>query len=261
MSKRCYTRAIMKFLIVTILVAIQTPVAAGPPKDGWDKFYICLTAALVAIAAVTLGAIWYQAVKTRDAAEATKISAEATKASAEAAQKSVEILERQTAATETAANAALTNAKAVLNIERAWLDIILRQETPAIYTWQVTNYGRTIAMIKEFCLIPKFSPLSQTIPEPGELRPFDSKKVIRRSKLLVPNIPWAALPLNLAGELPDATYQKIRSKQMGLSCYGIVRYDDVSGNPHESIFCYYYNASAGYECLVPVEAPEYNLHT
>jgi hypothetical protein len=36
-----------------------------PDKDGWDKFYICLTAALTAIAAFTLGAIWYQAIQTK----------------------------------------------------------------------------------------------------------------------------------------------------------------------------------------------------
>ena|ERR1700722_12111389 len=223
-------------------------------KDAWDKFYICLTAGLVVIGVGTLAAIWYQAAKTRDAAEATSVSAKA-------AQDSVKVLERQTAATETAANAALANAQAVMNIERAWLDVSLRREGPAVYSLQVTNYGRTIATITEFCLMPKLSQVTEALPEPGELRFFDTKKVIRRSKLLVPNTPWIALSINLVTELSDATYQKIRSKQMGFAYYGVVRYVDISNNPHESNFCYYYNTSTSYDCLVPVEAPEYNEHT
>jgi hypothetical protein len=45
-----------------------------PEKDTWDKVYICLTFALVVIATVTLFGIWYQAVKTKDAAEAARDS-------------------------------------------------------------------------------------------------------------------------------------------------------------------------------------------
>jgi hypothetical protein len=41
-------------------------------KDTWDRVYICLTGALVAIAGLTLVAIWYQAVKTREATDAIK---------------------------------------------------------------------------------------------------------------------------------------------------------------------------------------------
>jgi hypothetical protein len=48
-----------------------------PKKDGWDELYICLTFLLVLVATVTLIAIWYQAVKTRDAAEATRLNAQA----------------------------------------------------------------------------------------------------------------------------------------------------------------------------------------
>jgi hypothetical protein len=55
-----------------------------PRKDWWDKFYICLTATLVIIGGFTLVAIWYQAIQTKIAAEATTDAAKATKIGTEA---------------------------------------------------------------------------------------------------------------------------------------------------------------------------------
>ncbi len=46
-------------------------------KDGWDVFYICLTALLVGVGIATFIAIWIQAVQTKHAAKAAQKSAEA----------------------------------------------------------------------------------------------------------------------------------------------------------------------------------------
>lgn len=63
----------------------QYPVAVKemPPKEIWDKMYVCFTGALVAVAIATLIAIWIQAVQTRKAAEAAKESAKAAKMTAD----------------------------------------------------------------------------------------------------------------------------------------------------------------------------------
>jgi hypothetical protein len=48
-----------------------------PDKDIWDKSYIFLTGALVFIGALTLGAIWYQAVQTKKATMGVERNTEA----------------------------------------------------------------------------------------------------------------------------------------------------------------------------------------
>lgn len=63
-------------------------IVGGPGKDKWDKVNICLTGGLVLVAVFTLVAVWFQAVKTRDAADATADSVKAIKNQSD-------ILERQ----------------------------------------------------------------------------------------------------------------------------------------------------------------------
>jgi hypothetical protein len=112
----------MRVLIVAMLLTVvQTPVTDPSRKDIWDKFYICLTAVLVLVGICTFIAIWYQAVKTRDAAEATQRSATAARDSVDA----------------------------LINSERAWIDGELIRNTNVVkrYLLKITNHGKTPAQV------------------------------------------------------------------------------------------------------------------
>ncbi len=77
----------------TVAVSKLPPVSVS--RNGWDWFYLVLTALLVLIGGVTVAAIWYQARETRKAAEAARESADAARKSAEAMEKSVRLQQAQ----------------------------------------------------------------------------------------------------------------------------------------------------------------------
>ena len=94
-------------------------------KDIWDKVYICFTFSLVVVGACTLGAIWYQAVQTRRAAEAAEESARAMHRQTGLLEKSIIIAEENAAAAKDNAQAANRSAEALINSERAWVTAVL----------------------------------------------------------------------------------------------------------------------------------------
>jgi hypothetical protein len=149
------------------------------------------------------------------------------------------------------ARAAKASADILANIERAWLDIRLTRQGPAVYFLEITNVGRTVAHIKEYSLSPTLNP-------PG--KSMQSEKKWFSNKILVPNIPWNAQILNLAQELGNETLQKVQIGEINLAYHAVVRYASISES-HESECQYWYNAASNYNCLLPVEAEEYNKHT
>jgi hypothetical protein len=223
-----------------------------PGKDSWDKVYICLTAALVIIGGFTLIAIWIQAKETAKSAQAAADSVMAI-------QKQTLILERQAKASEDAAQASRKTAESIIKIERAWIDVYLKRVGPAEYQMEVTNCGRAVAQIKEYSLIPKLSAPEEKISAPYN---FEHSTTVYCSKLLEPRDElWIAAKLNLAEHLGKEDFATVWSNNRGLAYYGIMRYNDTAGEPHETEFCYYFNASQGSRYLERVQAAEYNKHT
>jgi hypothetical protein len=149
------------------------------------------------------------------------------------------------------ARAAKASADALANIERAWVDIRLTKQGHAVYFLEITNVGRTVAHIKEYSLSPAVNP-------PNDVAQSETKWF--SNKLLVPNIPWNAQTLNLVTALGNETFQKLQRGEINLAYRAVVRYASISEN-HESECRYWYNAAGDYNCLMPVEAEEYNRHT
>ena len=220
----------------------MTPVMTPP------RWYAPLKRAewwLVVGAFFTLFVIGWQAVETRRAAQAT--------------QKSTEAIERQARASEDAAKAANRTAESIIKIERAYIDVYLMKDGPAVYNMEVTNCGRTVAKIKEYSLVPKLSAPAEKVGTPYN---FEYSKTVYCSKLLEPrDKPWIAERLNLVESLGREDFAAVWDNKRGLAYYGIIRYDDIAGEPHETEFCYYFNSARNYRCLLRVEASEYNKHT
>ncbi|HXZ12145.1 MAG TPA: hypothetical protein VEG64_07110 [Candidatus Sulfotelmatobacter sp.] len=204
------------------------------------------------VASITAVFICWQAWETRRAAKAAADSVAAI-------QKQTSVLERQAEASEKAAEAAKDSADASVRIERAWVDVYVVQTGPAMYRIEVTNCGRTVAKIRNYSLAPKLSPVNFNIPEGREAYIFD--RTIACSKYLVPNIaPWVITNLNLNLDLGTGEFDLVWQGKKRLSYVGVVRYDDISDQRHETEFCYYFDLSRG-KSLVRVEAQEYNRHT
>ncbi len=133
---------------------------------------------------------------------------------------------------------------------------------PAVYNLEFTNCGRTVAQIKEYSLVPKLSAATEKLTEASKLRNFERSKTVYYSKLLEPrDKPWIAGELNLVVELGREDFDAVWNNNKSLAYYGIVKDDDISGEAHETEFCYWFNAAPDYRCLLRVQAPEYNKHT
>ncbi len=172
------------------------------------------------------------------------------------------VLVRQAKASENAVIIVNKTAEAIVKIERAWIDVYLMKVGPAVYQMEVTNCGRTLARIKGYSLVPRLSPPMEKLP--GDSRPynFQTTQMVYASKLLEPREkPWIAEGLNLVQSLGKEDFADVWANRKALSYYGVVKYEDVAGEPHETEFCYYFDSSANYRCLLRVNAPEYNKHT
>src|SRR5579863_1255697 len=196
-----------------VYAAIQTN--SAPATSGGE---ILAQWVLVGVTAVTAAFIWYQARETRIAAEATRDSVKAIKEQAA-------IMERQTLAAERAAKAATESTSVLANIERAWVDIRLIKENVALYTMQLTNCGRTVAHVKEIFLSCVLTPAKNDVVfTPSSDRRFS------QNKLLVPNIPWPGLILDLREQLGTDTYHQVRAGTIRLHYRLMVRYASISPN-------------------------------
>lgn len=196
-----------------------------PLKDLWDKVYICLTGALVVIAAFSLRAIWIQAVQTKTAAEA-----------------------------------ALLNAKALINIERAWMGIYIQlaprlsiaehsASTTVTLEFTCTNHGKTPAWINlaEIGVII----LSERIAVPNSMPETKSFPVIGPE--LVP------AGKDMAREGQVVCEGKITRDHPAL-VYGKVTYFDILHEPRLTTFGFWINEDRTVDRL-PFVYPAYNEYT
>jgi hypothetical protein len=207
---------------------------------------------LVIVTAITAGFICWQAWETRRAARAAADSVIAI-------QRQTGVLERQAKASEDAAQASQKTAEAIVKIERAWIDVYLTRFTSTEYRMEVTNCGRTVAKIKNYSLASKLSDPGEKTTTPYN---FEYSTRVSCSKLLEPrDTAWIAMTLNLIKDLGKEDLAAVWNKKKGLAYYGIIRYDDTAGEPHETEFCYYFEAAQESRCLLRVQAAEYNTHT
>ena len=226
--------------------------ASNPQPHNWDGR---LQWILIIVTIITAAFICWQAWETRRAANAAASSVAAIHVQ-------TGVLERQAKASEDSANAASRTAEAIIKIERAWIDVYLMKVGPAVYQMEVTNCGRTVARIKEYSLVPRLSPPVVKLPEDGGSYSFQTTQVVHASRLLEPREkPWVAEGLNLIENLGKEDFAAVWANRRGLSYYGVIKYDDIAGEPHETEFCYYFDASQNYRCLLRVNAAEYNKHT
>jgi hypothetical protein len=134
--------------------------------------------------------------------------------------------------------------KAMILSERAWL--VMRPESFPLQTfakldWVVTNTGRTVARIVEARIrCGKYDVFNRFPDMPNYGNPINLYRV--------PIGPGESFKLWSYIETPKRDYQgltaedidDIKTKGSDLIAYGIVKYSDSFGNPHESRFCYYY---------------------
>jgi hypothetical protein len=165
------------------------------------------------------------------------------------------VLTRQAKASEDALTQAKISSDVLANIERAWVDVWIRNSSvDSIYTLEIVNRGRTVAHIREIEIIRTLTPADNV-----KQKVID-RVVHRKSKLLVPGEPWPALPFNLEADPGSEMFQRIKNGETRIDYRCVVHYASIS--PDCTSEClYYWDAGHNYRRLVPVEAPEYNQHT
>lgn len=227
-----------------------------PPRSAGDTIALVCTIVLTIVGVVgilaalcTLRALKQQTIAIRKQGITMKRQTMHIARQALSMRRQTTLLRQSADAAKTSAESAETTANALIATERAWVDVRLAKQGPAIYFVEITNYGRTVARIKEIGLVCSLSPGSN-----GTITTY------QRDKLLVPNLPWNAFTLNLVQALGNETLQKVRSGELALEYCAIVRYESI--RPDCQSECrYFYNTAVNCDCLVPVEAPEYNTHT
>jgi hypothetical protein len=236
---------------VTFVDDEQTNPAPNPVDESSPSFYTAIKNPewwLFLAALATLGVIGKQA---REMAKAT----EEMKKSTAAVEKQAVILERQAKAGEDALTQAKMSSDVLANIERAWIDVrLLRHAGNSLYTLEITNYGRTVAHIRQIIT-------ERTFTE-GENSPASLPTITTygKSKLLVPNQPWPVTYIDLGGDLGQSAFQKLVKGDARLDYHIIVKYAGI--RPDSQSEClYYWKHAPSSGCLVPVEAEEYNQHT
>jgi hypothetical protein len=139
--------------------------------------------------------------------------------------------------------------KAVILSERAWLVIRpdpFTLQTSARLDWVVTNTGRTVARIVEARIRCGIYDVFNKLPDmPNYGDPINLYRVPigpgESFKL------WSYIETHKS-DYPGLTAEDIddiKTRGSNLIAYGIVRYSDSFGNPHESRFCYDYTLAFG----------------
>lgn len=222
------------FSLLTDHVAVDTL----PPKDGWDKFAIWLTFALVIIGAVTFGVVLYQAIQTKKATIAAKEAAEAAR----------------------------LNAEAFVNSERAWIMVDLQptagdgphirrlehssggtRTTGVQLSVVCRNEGRLPAWIAEKRVCAKFV---ESIPTEPDLESIDKRDpALEPVGVGKPSQPWDSM---LICEGSYGSGETVRV----LIIYGVVKYRDAFSKKHYTTFGY--TLSFDNKLKRITESPKYN---
>jgi hypothetical protein len=133
----------------SVVVTKLPPVSVAPDWIAYASFG--LTIFLVIVTAGTLVAVWYQARKTADAAEATQDAAKATQEATEEIRRQADIMDRQ-------AKATLLNAQALINTERPWLVVTWASDKTilGLFRFGCRNQGNTPAKVISVSARPCF---------------------------------------------------------------------------------------------------------
>ncbi len=175
----------------------------------------------------TLFAIWYQGVKTRDAAEAT--------------QETVTAIKEQTEYIKTSAKAAEDNIELIIKKERARVVVDLKdlnlpsQAGNTIYSVEflITAHGTTAAYIEESKCAAYFSPLEHIeYPDMSSTVMFP---IYGLKKVLSPNEPIEASAFLT---LEDEVLNEIRLNRLAVGVRGCIKYKDVFDRSRETSFRY-----------------------
>lgn len=205
-----------------------------PPKDGWDKFAIWLTFALVLIGAVTFGVVLYQAIQTKKATIAAKEAAEAAR----------------------------LNAEAFINSERSWIMVDLEpkpgggEKIREILTSDTTfvplriacrNEGRSPAWITEKRVCLRFV---VSIPPDPNLESIDYRDPdLDAVSVGKPGRAWD-VDVSCEGR-HDSTEDTAL-----LIVYGVVKYRDAFSDKHSTTFGYTLGVNGRLKRIT--ENPKYN---
>ncbi|HEV3375360.1 MAG TPA: hypothetical protein VG051_06620 [Candidatus Acidoferrum sp.] len=189
----------------------------GAEKDTWDKVYICLTGTLVVIAALTLAAIWYQALQTR---------------------KSVDAMERSTGIMMSIEQGRiLTYWDQTIHIDFS-PDAVRDGHLSHYFNWACGNIGKTEARLNKvwtrFIVIhsladlpekPDYSAPNEFVYQGEPLQPNSKKRQTE----------YFSVPLETAVPFQEMQ-DRHRKGECVLYAYGYARYTDVWGRPHEARF-------------------------
>jgi hypothetical protein len=216
-------------------------------KDWADYLYIWQSMVLSFAALLTLGAIWYQARETSRAAKAARDSVGEIREQAK-------IMFRQTIATEKAAEAARSNVQTIIDKERARIYIeptpFDRERTeqyrsliaPAFGMSRLVYFTVTIRGFTDAIIIKSLAQANVT----------ESPEHSRGDLCIGMNLPkiieagskareeWTFVLSSLAEK--DVT--DIREGRQFLHFYGLIRYEDVFRNEHETAFHYLWDIDA-----------------
>ena len=238
-----------------------------PGKDWWDKFYIGLTFALVIIGTLTLGAIWFQAKKTAEAAKAAADSVAAINSQSGIMQQQALASAIAASAAQRSADAAKISADALIASERAWLMVEIEPQsaagvitdgvtgdvyrTTAFVTCISTNQGKTPAWIME---------VKAGLIMLGSIAFLPKDPDLSTIKTVV-SIPKPVQASGIATCNFDVTCQVRRNQETVMVIYGLVKYRlNLSDKEVDTTFGYVINRS---EKLVrlPTEYAAYNKNT
>jgi hypothetical protein len=248
-------------------------------KDDWAKASSIAQILLVIVGALSFGAVWYQAVKTREAAEATRQSASetqkatvatekaaaATEQAAEATQKAaaateasiaeikkqVEIMERQAQILEesvtvskSSVDASNRNTETQANIERAWLLPTAGSIEPRILP-QMSDYPIPFSFtIRNFGRTPAwivaFNLQIDFLPVEKPADTYNTESEIKYP-YAKPLTPNETIELTEYWKATVSDIKSVRDGKNFLYARGYVQYTTlVSHQPSSSYFCYQY---------------------
>jgi len=226
-------------------------------------------------------------------AEQTKETAKAAKA----AEKSAKATEDSIPHQEKAAEAALLNAQAVINAERAWITVTPHIGSPKFYPMReknapvpedlvdvlpiahlfagkLVNVGKTPAKIEAAAIRYVRTPIHPSKWNASH----DYGDIVENVLFAFPNeVNTITAELSPTATMTQAQIEAVQNGNEFLYAFGIVKYRDVYGNPHETRFGYLYQVQDRHlvmkdngviETIRTGEArfrtggpPEYNGHT